>query len=493
MPRLCRSIGNTRLSMDAAGEICRDHPRTGYSCQNFLKMTAVWATQILLLSGIAMPAAALEANREGGTSAPAATNMAANDASSVSKVRGGTAAVSSTRILPKTQHRSFKSPPGLSILQIGDSHTAADYFTGEVRRILQARYGDGGPGYLVVGTPHPGIRHAVIKSSLSAGWTYSTLQKSSAGAHFSVSGFNATASAARETVSLSTESATPYDFIEIETWSGPGRGAIEVALDKVACIQEQLGSDSDARIILRIVPSECRRRQFKELTITTTENGAVTLDGIGLFEKASGLTYSNVGFPGATIDIINKFDPEILTDELKRRAPQIVVLAFGTNEGFKDDIDLDEYRAQFVKAIHRIRTALPNVRLVMILPPDAARLTSHCAADAAKAPCESNLKQPLAEDTAKEICIWRRPPQLDRIRDIERAIAQQEQITYWDWSKLMPADCGAHIWSTERHFMTRDHVHFTQDGYRFSAGEFAKFLRPIINSMKLRKATTTRN
>src|SRR5580693_9169708 len=40
---------------------------------------------------------------------------------------------------------------GLVILQIGDSHTAADYFTGELRQKLQARYGNGGVGYLDAG------------------------------------------------------------------------------------------------------------------------------------------------------------------------------------------------------------------------------------------------------------------------------------------------------------------------------------------------------
>ena len=46
-------------------------------------------------------------------------------------------------IPPKTQGQR-----GLVILQIGDSHTAADYFTGELRQKLQARYGNGGVGYL---------------------------------------------------------------------------------------------------------------------------------------------------------------------------------------------------------------------------------------------------------------------------------------------------------------------------------------------------------
>jgi lysophospholipase L1-like esterase len=328
----------------------------------------------------------------------------------------------------------------------------------------------------------------LIKSSLSAGWTYATLQKSNGGAPFSLTGFTATTSAPHEKVSLTAEVEAPYGLIEISTRIGPGRGAIEVALDNIACTEKHLASDNEERIVLRIIPSQCRKHGFKALTITTRDNGAVTLDAIGLFEKPSGLTYSNIGFPGATIDIINKFEPSILTQELKRLAPQIVVLAFGTNEGFKDDIDFEDYRAHFHDAIGRIRAALPNVKLVMILPPDAARLTAHCEPDAAaKATCQSGPKPAATDAAEKEVCAWRRPPQLDRIGDIQREIAQQMQIPSWDWSKLMPADCGAHIWWNERHFMARDHVHFTQDGYRFSAEQFAKFLVTYIDRSKLRQ------
>ena len=67
---------------------------------------------------------------------------------------------------------------GLVILQIGDSHTAADYFTAELRQKLQARYGNGGVGYLDAGKPHIGVRSGAMKIAASAGWTYHAIQRS---------------------------------------------------------------------------------------------------------------------------------------------------------------------------------------------------------------------------------------------------------------------------------------------------------------------------
>ncbi|HRH78532.1 MAG TPA: hypothetical protein PK129_14390, partial [Cellvibrionaceae bacterium] len=39
----------------------------------------------------------------------------------------------------------------LRIMQIGDSHTAGDYFTGQLRNRLHARYGDAGVGWIPPG------------------------------------------------------------------------------------------------------------------------------------------------------------------------------------------------------------------------------------------------------------------------------------------------------------------------------------------------------
>lgn len=72
----------------------------------------------------------------------------------------------------KTSAGDAAGQRGLVILQIGDSHTSADFFSGEVRRLLQQRYGNGGVGYLTAGRPHIGVRSSAMKVAISAGWTY---------------------------------------------------------------------------------------------------------------------------------------------------------------------------------------------------------------------------------------------------------------------------------------------------------------------------------
>jgi hypothetical protein len=89
--------------------------------QAMRKNAAILTAYILFLGATPSPATALELTQEDGKFVQLA------DAAAVGQGK-----------------QDPKSPRGLAILQIGDSHTAADYFTGEVRRILQARFGDGG-------------------------------------------------------------------------------------------------------------------------------------------------------------------------------------------------------------------------------------------------------------------------------------------------------------------------------------------------------------
>jgi hypothetical protein len=56
------------------------------------------------------------------------------------------------------------------VLQFGDSHTAADMFTGEARRVFQEQFGNGGIGYSYAGHPFAGYRILGSSRSQSTGW-----------------------------------------------------------------------------------------------------------------------------------------------------------------------------------------------------------------------------------------------------------------------------------------------------------------------------------
>ena len=226
---------------------------------------------------------------------------------------------------------------------------------------------------------------------------------------------------------------------------------------------------------------------FRRLEIRTTLAKPVTILSVGAFNRQWGLTYSNIGFPGATVDILNKFPEATLQDALRRLEPRVVVLSFGTNEGFNDNLDLDHYRERYEAVIRTIQAGAPGARIVMIGPAFANRMPTDCRKDPEGRGCKT-----LIADAPKTVarppadmpdCPWPTPPQLDRVREVQRDIAARHGLAFWDWSTIMPRHCGAEAWATSvPRLMTPDHVHFTVDGYRRGGHAFAAFLDPIIDT-----------
>jgi hypothetical protein len=68
------------------------------------------------------------------------------------------------------RHQITQSEAGLHILHYGDSHTAADEWTGFLRALFQNRFGDGGNGYSFAGRPWTSYRRMELKSFGSKGW-----------------------------------------------------------------------------------------------------------------------------------------------------------------------------------------------------------------------------------------------------------------------------------------------------------------------------------
>ena len=267
---------------------------------------------------------------------------------------------------------------GLVILQIGDSHTAADYFTGELRQKLQARYGNGGVGYLDAGKPHIGVRSGAMKITASPGWTYHSIQRSDNIAEFWLSGFNAVATASGEALTFASDTPVPFDSIEIEALRQPGGGAIDISLDGAVKSSADLNGNGVEPVVLRLRPDGAPSDRVRQIEIRTRGTGVVSIASIGVYQKQSGVSYNNIGYPGATIDLVNKFDEKLMADGLRRLDPQIVVLVFGTNEASKPNLDAARYERNYEKAIARIRTALPNAQIVLVGPPDGAERPPHC-------------------------------------------------------------------------------------------------------------------
>lgn len=328
------------------------------------------------------------------------------------------------------------------ILQIGDSHTAGDRISGRLRAALQARFGDGGRGVLPPGIPYAGYAPLQVEVTAS-GWS-TVLAPLAGGAGYvragvGLAGVQAVTVRPGSRLIFRRDSVAPA-FFRIEL-CGAGPGRLQVAADDE--IWTVVFDDGGC---LSLLP----QRAHGQVELRALD-GALSLDHVRLTHVAGGVELSNLGVVGATLRDLAARDQAVVARELAAWRPALIVLAFGTNEGFDDGLDARAYEALLRGQITRLRRLAPGASLMILGAPDALRggVVNGCNADGQRAP----------------------PPSLAVVRDVQRRVGADMGVAFWDWHGRMGGDCSADRLATRGEpFMLRDRVHFNAVGADWIGG-----------------------
>ncbi|MEQ6926552.1 SGNH/GDSL hydrolase family protein [Pseudomonas mosselii] len=330
----------------------------------------------------------------------------------------------------------------VAIVQLGDSHTAADLFSGELRKLLQARYGDGGIG-LVPASPVPGIRNdrVIIKSEKRQWELVSARNQQSS--RFPLGGYLSLPLANRASVVLQARDEDRQRY-------------------KVSALYQ---STTSASLFVnggqrRVLPASNGQWRFSPayanvgLPVQLSVEGGrgVALGGWYIQgQKHAGVTYSALGINGARLDVVDKWQPG-WRDSLKAVRPDLVILAYGTNEAFDDKLDLALYQTQLDATLTGLRKDLPQAAILLVGPPDS-------------------IKQRKARS-----CAARQPQPLASVIRIQKQMAYKHKALFWDWQGFMGGPCSIAGWQAGG-LARPDLVHLTADGYRKSAAGLYEFLK----------------
>jgi lysophospholipase L1-like esterase len=318
------------------------------------------------------------------------------------------------------------------------------------------------------------VRSALFDSNASEGWTYEALQKSDDARRFYLTGFNAVAHHAGASLEMKARGDLAYDSVQVAFLKQPGGGRAEVLVDGAPDGEIDLDGAAGQRAMLDVNDADHGGHGFHDIAVRSLSDAPVTVTGVEVAREGDGVSYVSLGFPGATVQLLQKLTTDNLADDLKRIAPDIIVLAFGTNEGFNDALDVAAYTAQYEQIVRRLKAQRPQARIIIIGPPDGARATGACHAG------EPNCPTPVSADAGG--CRLPTPPKLALVREAQRKLAMRLDADFWDWSSAMPSPCGAQVWAAATPpLMAHDYVHMTLEGYKQSADRFADFLIPLID------------
>lgn len=325
------------------------------------------------------------------------------------------------------RHQEGQTPGPVRILHYGDSHTAADEWTGEMRARLQEKFGDGGSGYSFAGRPWNGYRREDVHSGSTSGWHTDGLVGRSGDGVYGLGGISMSVRSPKEGIYVEADAS---DF-ELFYYQQPGGGSLQLYDNGVPV--ERLSTDGDPS------PAYYRLEDMPgphKLELETLDHAPVRLFG-WVAEKPTGVTYETLGINGAGASIILDWNEETLRSNIERRNPALIVLAYGTNEAGQKSWTLESYRDMFEKLIARLRAAAPTASILVIGPPDRDQHTKKG---------------------------WQPMDQLDMIVEAQREAAMANGCPFWDMRAKMGGKGSMQEW-VEAGMAQGDHVHFTGPGY----------------------------
>ena len=264
--------------------------------------------------------------------------------------------------LERTERRS----PGAvtRILHYGDSPTTADMITGDVRQMLQRRFGDAGHGFLLAAKPWAWYEHRDV-GLRGAGWTITAASQAGkndglfglGGVSFESTGAAGTRLALRDPA---------HTAAEVAFLKQPGGGSFTIEADGVA-----LGSVNTAAAERTAAFARLSLPAAGARTLEIHASGLVRLFGITLEKPGPGVSYDSLGMNGAHVALLaHSFNERHWAEQLRHRAPDLVILNYGTNESGFASFVVGTYEKELRLVIGRIRRALPGVSLLIMSPMD---------------------------------------------------------------------------------------------------------------------------
>ncbi len=311
----------------------------------------------------------------------------------------------------------------------GESHVASDQFTSVLRARLQARYGDGGPGAFLPAAP-AGSFYERRDVTLEATSGFSGIE-----------GVSATRSSPLGAMGLALDAraSASVRFRVQHTLAARVRvfaRAHPLAADRTARVSLRYGDATESTTFT----SNADATLTLDADVTPSQSFELSAERLRLFgvsiEGRRGVVVDNFGVAGARAEHAERWDDDAFQAGVSALAPDVVFLAYGTNEAVNSDPVADHTRA-LEALIDRMRRGAPRAACVVIGP--------------------SNY--PIQRGDA-----WLVRSRVAELRTAFRAAAFARGCGYFDLVAFQGGESNLEAW-VRLGLVLGDHVHMTDAGH----------------------------
>ena len=330
----------------------------------------------------------------------------------------------------------------LTILHLGDSHIALDSFTRGLRNRWTETFGNAGRG-LMPGVPFRYYAPDGFKLEMRGNWDVASSLAADASGPFGIQGFRASSADKNAVMGVHSESAVSR--VVIDVYGTPHSGALLLKLGNAASLKLSTRRDVPGLIQLSVPAANVH-----EVRLMPAGTGDVHVLGWNFLSSGSpGMRYDSFGVVAATANITRRWDRQTVHAQIGAMKPDLVILGFGTNEGFNNGLDLEAYRELASSFAGEIKEAAPDASIALLGPFDGARQgTGEACGDG-----------------------WMTPPKLDGVRGVLRDVAAAHGYFFWDGGAAMGERCASNEWAkADPPLMYADRVHLRPAGGERLAG-----------------------
>ena len=161
---------------------------------------------------------------------------------------------------------------------------------------------------------------------------------------------------------------------------------------------------------------------------------------------AESLIYEARGINGARATKPLGWNWKVLAEQFSKRNPDLIVVAYGSNEVGDADLDLTEYQQQFTELLQRFHKAAPQASLLVLAPPDREQFVRGK---------------------------WRTMPAMLDLIEVQRQAAFAEGAAFWNQFQAMGGAGSINHWAQfSQPLAQKDRTHLTRAGYSLVADAF---------------------
>jgi lysophospholipase L1-like esterase len=338
--------------------------------------------------------------------------------------------------------RAAAGQPGaiVRVAHWGDSTIAADDVTVTLRRRLQARFGEGGHGFHLAGRGTQPYRHFDVQWDDFRSWkAQSVIHGDRKDGRYGLGGIlqigNRGSRAEFRTVEKGPVGRT-WGVVEVWYQVHPASGPLAVRIDEGewVSLETRSGTTEDRWFRQEVEDGPPHRLEIE------ARGPEVRVYGVVMERSGPGVVWDSLGIVGARANRLLHFDPDHLAAQVARRAPDLLVLAFGGNEAADLRMNHDRYRQQLAEVIRRVRAGRPEAGCLLLAPLDQGEVGPRGGV--------------------------RTLPELPRIVESQRVVAAEAGCAFFDTWKAMGGEGAMGRWYRSRPRLGwGDYRHATPAGY----------------------------